>query len=73
MAVLSLGPNDITISLSAPISGTGTEGDPYILTSQTIGPFGASVQSANTITFTGQPLNTDVIWTDNSAGAGTRF
>ena len=65
------GPNDIIITPTPP--GAGTQADPYILTAVRVGPFGATVESTEEISLTGQPFNADVIWTDNSVGAGNRF
>ena len=63
--------NDLTINPSVP--GSGTLEDPYILATRTAAPAGSTVFTSETITFTEQPPNTDVIWTDNSTGSGTRF
>ena len=63
--------NDLTINPSVP--GSGTLEDPYILATRTAAPAGSTVSTSETITFTEQPPNTDVIWTDNSTGSGTRF
>jgi hypothetical protein len=63
--------NDLTINPSVP--GSGTQADPYILATRTAAPAGSTVFTSETITFTEQPPNTDVIWTDNSTGSGTRF
>ena len=53
--------------------GTGSEGDPFILTPQTSTPYGSTLQSVQTITIIGQAPDTPVIWRDNSVDAGTRF
>ena len=63
--------NDLTINPSVP--GSGTLGDPFILQTRTAAPAGSTVFTSETITFTEQPPDTDVIWTDNSTGSGTRF
>ncbi len=63
--------NDLTVSPSVP--GSGTELDPYILTIRTAAPAGSTILTSETITFTAQPPDTNVVWTDNSTGAGTRF
>ncbi len=65
------GTNDIIINPSVP--GAGTEADPYILEAKTAAPFGAAIQSNETIEITGQTPNTPVVWVDSSVGAGTRF
>ena len=63
--------NDITISPSVP--GTGTQADPFILATRIAAPAGSTVVTSETITFTDQPPSTNVVWTDNSTGVGTRF
>ena len=65
------GVNDIVINPS--VSGAGTEADPYILEAKTAAPFGAAIQSNETIQITGQAPDTPVVWVDSSVDAGTRF
>ena len=48
------GDNDFIFN-PAPESGTGTQADPYILKGKTADPWGASLQTDETITIIGQP------------------
>jgi hypothetical protein len=66
-------PSDNDITISPAVVGSGTSDDPFTLTTRISAPAGSTVLSSETISFNGQPVNTDVIWTDNSVDAGTRF
>ena len=59
------GSNDFTFS-PAIEGGTGTEADPYIITSVTVTPAGASTLSAQTITISYQEPGADVFWENKS-------
>lgn len=67
-------PSDNDITISPAVVGSGTLDDPFILTTRISAPAGSTVLSSETISFNGQPIETDVIWTDNSSpDSGTRF
>ena len=65
-------PSDWTFA-PAIAGGTGTQADPFIITPETVSTPGGTVQSAQTLTLTGQKPNDLVEWTNHSVGTGDRF
>ena len=67
-------PDDVT-SNPAFIGGTGNSGDPFLLKTIGVRPGGATGVTEETITIAVAGATKDdlVVFTDNSAGAGTRF
>ena len=65
-------PSDFTF-VPPVVSGTGTIGDPFVLTPATVSAPGGTVNAAQVMSLTGLKPNNLAQWSDDSTGAGARF